>query len=364
MHLNVIVPALNEAATIADVVRRIPRTLERIDRVQVVVIDDGSTDDTARLAREAGARVVSHRVNRGLGAALATGIKTARSAGADLVVTMDGDGQFDPADIPHLLAPILRDEADFVTCTRFARPDRIPEMPRAKEWGNRTMAWLVSRLAWNARFTDVSCGFRAYTRDTLNRLTLLGNYTCSMETLLNLAAHGARAVEVPLEVRGTRRFGKSRVAPTVTKYAAHALPTLVRTLRDLRPLLFFGMLALPVLAAGIGFGLFSLGHLIMTGQTSPYRSVVTASAVGLILGFLLVVLALLADMLKRQRHLLEEAVYLLRRAEPSREQRNSGTVRSGRSSVPKVVELSGTLGPHGDGNAAQRIREGRELAVR
>ncbi len=314
--LVVIIPALNEEATIAHVVQRVPRRLDGIDSVEVIVIDDGSTDSTVDLARRSGAVVISHARNLGVGAAFATGVRGALERGAEVVVNMDGDGQFDPADIPKLLEPILFNNADFVSCSRFAEPELLPDMPRIKRWGNHLMTRLINGLAWGSKLTDVSCGFRAYTRDTLLRLNLMGDYTYTQETFLNLAAQRVKMAEVPLQIRGTRQFGKSRVAGSITKYIAHTVPIIFRTLRDLRPLLFFGSIALSVLFIGLVLGGFVFWHWLQTGQTTPYRSVLIGSAVCILLGFLLAVLALIADMMKRQRSLLEELLYLSRKRQP------------------------------------------------
>lgn len=319
MNLVVIIPAFNEEATIADVVRRVPRSVEHTDRTQVIVVDDGSSDGTVRAARDAGARVVSHRTNRGVGAAFVTGVEAALSAGADVIVSMDGDGQFDPADIPRLLEPILEGDAEFVTCTRFSDPTRVPQMPWIKKWGNRVMTRLINRLVRGAHFTDVSCGFRAYLREPLERLVLMSDFTYTHETLLNFASQRVRMAEVHLPVRGTREYGTSRVAGSLPRYVAGALPAVIRTVRDLRPLEFFGGIALVLFGVGMVLGGFSLGHLALTGQTSPYQSVTLASAVALILGFLLLVLALLADMLRRHRRVQEETLYRVRKLEAARD---------------------------------------------
>ncbi len=311
--LVVLLPALNEEATIADVIQRIPRDIEGVGEIEIIVIDDGSTDATADLARQNGAEVRSHSHNRGVGAAFATGVRAALEAGADVVVNMDADGQFDPADIPVLLRPILFGNADFVSCSRFANPKFHPVMPWIKKWGNRVMTRLINRLAWGSHFTDVSCGFRAYTRDTLLRLNLMGEFTYTQETFLNLAAQRIDMIEVPLRILGTRPHGKSRVAASIPRYVMHTLPIILRTLRDLRPLLFFGTIAAVVLFVGLALGAFVFWHWLATGYTSPYKSVLIGSAVGIVLGFLLGILALIADMMKRQSHLLEELLYLGRK---------------------------------------------------
>ena len=125
-RLLVIIPALNEAATIHNVVQSIPRNIAGISEVDVLVVDDGSTDETASIAAAAGARVVSHPYNLGVGAALQSGLQEARRAGVDIAVNIDGDGQFDPNDIPKLIGPIVGCEADLVSASRFKDPALVP----------------------------------------------------------------------------------------------------------------------------------------------------------------------------------------------------------------------------------------------
>ena len=345
MKLVVIIPALNEAATIADVVRRVPRAIERIDQVEVLVIDDGSSDATASVARAGGASVVSHERNQGVGAAFKTGVSEALRRGADVAVNMDGDGQFHPEDIPRLIEPIFCHGAGFVTCTRFADPALVPRMTAIKRWGNTWMTWLIGRLCSTGSFTDVSCGFRAYTRDTLLRLSLYGRYTYTQETFINLAAHRVPMAEVPLAVRGVREHGRSRVAGSIVQYICKTVPIIFRTFRDVRPFFFFGGIAAAVLVIGLGLGGFVFGNWLMTGRTHPYQSVIIASAVGIILAFLLLVVALLADMLNRLRKLLEELLYFARRehyrppvAPPAEARGPEARSRPGRADRDHVAE--------------------------
>jgi len=313
MRLVVIIPALNEEATIADCVGRVPRTIDGVEAVEVVVIDDGSADRTASLAREAGADVVSHIGRRGVGAAFATGLDAALTRGADVIVNMDGDGQFSPEDIPALIAPILEERAEFVTCTRFRLPDYRPEMPLMKRWGNRWMCLLINKIIWNARFTDVSCGFRAYTRDTAMKLNLFGSFTYTQESFIDLAGKNVAMVEVPLKVRGQREYGTSRVARSLRHYAVQTSSIIVRAMRDTRPLTFFGVIGLILTLLGVGQGVFVFVHWLRTGLTRPYQSLLLGAGVSLLLGFLMVVLALIADMLGRHRKTQDRLLYLARR---------------------------------------------------
>lgn len=174
MKLVIQMPALNEEASIAQVLRSLPSTLPGIDEIVRLVVDDGSTDRTAELARAEGAVVVSHPRNLGVGMAFRTGIAKATELGADIVVTIDSDGQFNVNDIPVLLAPILAGEADFVTASRFLDPALVPEMPAAKRWGNDVIARWLSAIT-KQTYRDVSCGFRAYSRNAFLRLNLLGS---------------------------------------------------------------------------------------------------------------------------------------------------------------------------------------------
>ena len=322
MKLVVTIPALNESKTIADVIQGIPRPIDGVDEVEVVVVDDGSTDDTAERAQEAGAHVVSHGRTRGVGAAFRTGLAAALERGAGLIVNIDADGQFAPSDIPELIRPILDGQADFVTCTRFGRKDYVPKMPRAKRLGNRIICWIVNFVTGQT-FTDVSCGFRAYSRDTALRLNLFGDFTYTQETFIDLAGKHVRMVEVPLRVRGVREFGTSRVASSLPRYAVKSSAIMLRAARDLNPMKFFGTIGLAVFGIGCILGAVVLGHWCATGRTTPYTQFLTGSSVALILGFLLGVLALVADMLGRQRRILEELLYHRRKEATERAEKRS-----------------------------------------
>ena len=313
--LVVVLPALNEEATVGQVVRAIPTRIPGVDRVEAVVIDDGSTDSTAEEARDAVARVVSHGWRRGVGNAFSTGIETALAMGADYIVNMDSDGQFDPADIPALLEPLLDGRAEFVTCTRFGKPEYQPEMPWVKKWGNRMMCRIVNWIIWGGQFTDVSCGFRAYTRPTALKLNLFGGFTYTQESFIDLASKGVRMVEVPLRVRGVREHGRSRVAASLWRYGTNTLLIILRSMRDVRPLKFFGLIAALLLGLGVLQGLFVFGWWAATGYTTPFRSVLIGSGTFLTIGFIVAVLALLADMIGRLRKTVERVLLIEKRRE-------------------------------------------------
>ena len=317
ISLVVIIPALNEAATIGQVVRDIPRDVPSVGDVSCVVVNDGSTDNTATVAAEAGAKVVGFGRNRGLGAAFAEGLRTALGLGADVIVNIDADGQFNPADIPKLVGPIVRGEADMVTASRFADRNLVPEMPWVKKWGNRRVANLVNKLA-EQNLHDVSCGFRAYSRDAALRATLLGGHTYTHEVILELAFRGMRMSEVPVEVVGVRKVGTSRVAGNLWKYGWNSLLIILRAYRDYRPMHVFGGIGLLFLIPAVLCGCFILVQYLRTGRFSPYIFVgFLAAGLGFV-SLICYITALLAGMMNRLRILQDEGLFLLRKQEYDR----------------------------------------------
>jgi glycosyltransferase involved in cell wall biosynthesis len=248
----------------------------------------------------------------GVGAAFQKGLKKALELGADYIVNIDADGQFNPEDIPTLLEPLLSGKADFATASRFARVDYMPDMPAIKVWGNKWMVRIINTIT-SKNFTDVSCGFRAYSRDAALRLTLFGNFTYTQESFIDLAFKGVSMVEVPLRVRGEREFGTSRVASNLWRYGIKSATIIFRAARDYMPFYFIGVPGLVVLVLGCIAGLFVVVHYALTGQTYPYRSLVTGSGILMIIGFLLLFISFIADMIHRNRILIEELLYIERK---------------------------------------------------
>jgi glycosyltransferase involved in cell wall biosynthesis len=314
LALLVMLPALNEAATIADVISRIPRKIQGIERVDVLVVDDGSTDDTVALARSAGASVISHGTNRGVGAAIQTAFAEAIRRRCDIAVNMDSDGQFDPAHISELIAPIVKGKADMATASRFKDRALSPVMPVTKRFGNWGMARLVSYLA-GGDYADVSCGFRAYSREALLRLVLTGAFTYTQESFLVLAQKGMRIVEVPLVVRGVREHGESRVASNLVRYAIRTSAIIFGSVRDYRPSSVFGTTAAMLFVLSFAAATFFIWHRIHAGQFSPHIWAGFVSAFLFGLGMLIFALGQIALMVARLRVVQDQQLYILRKLE-------------------------------------------------
>jgi len=317
-RLVVLIPALNEERSIAAVIRAVPRKIAGIGKVLVLVVDDGSSDRTVARARQAKAdKIVSHKENEGLGIAFQTGVSHALKMGADIVVNIDADGQFNPSDIPKLIAPVLNGRADVVTCSRFKESSLEPSMPGIKKIGNRFFTGLVN-IFTGSRFTDTQCGFRAYSREACLRLNLFAKFTYTQEVLIDLLQKGMRIEEIACKVQGERQ-GKSRVVKHWWSYGLKALAIIVRTIRDYHPLKFFGSIGVVLFAAGFLNAAWMWFFSQFVQKLAPPIWVVYALSIFIIVGFLMIVLALLADMLDRQRKLQEEILYKLKKRELGKE---------------------------------------------
>lgn len=311
MKLIVLIPALNEEQTIEKVIHKIPSNFEGVDQVTVLVIDDGSKDHTAENARKAGAVVVCHSSNRGVGGAFNTGLKTALELGADILVNIDADGQFSPDDIPALIQPILSGLADFVTGDRFTNPQgelsKPKNMSSVKYWGNQRMSRLISFLT-RKQFNDVSCGFRAYSKEAMLHLNLTGTFTYTQESFLDLANKGLEIMTIPVQVTYFADR-KSRVSGNILHYMMRTLNIILRAYRDYKPLKFFGLLGLIPLLAGTGCLVFVLIHYIRFSSYTPYKAVAFAGIYLVSVGILSWIVGLLADMFVRVRLNQEQLLY-------------------------------------------------------
>jgi len=244
------IPALNEEKKIGEVIRKVydlyRDSEQRGFKVEVIVVDDGSTDRTVEEARRAGARrIVSHPCNLGLGAATRSGMQTAYEMGADIALKLDADFQHDPQDIEKVIQPILEDRADIVYGSRFAGKITY-RMPLIRKMGNLFFTWLMRKLTgW--RITDAQTGLMVYSRRYLADFNMPGNYNPPHQTLIDAYHKHMRYVEVPV-VFHPRTSGKSFIS---LKYPFKVFPQMVRTLIMVNPLKVFMPIGLSLIAFGV-----------------------------------------------------------------------------------------------------------------
>lgn len=315
MNLYVIIPAYNEQLTIREVLQQMPDLTSLGVSLTAVVIDDGSQDQTAELAREAGAVVISHESNLGVGKSFHDGLAYSLANNADIMVNIDADLQYNPTAIANLIQPILDETADFVIADRFSNENgKLPKpahMSSIKYWGNQQMTHLVNWLA-GTRLGDVSSGFRALNREAMLNLNLSGKYTYTHETIIDLAFKQLRLTSIPVTVKYFPDR-KSKVAGSILNYTYRALRIIFKSFKDYKPFYFFSLLA--VLPGVIGFAalIFMLIHFILTGIFTPYKFVGFVGIYLVSLALILLIVGFLADILVGIRTTQEKQLYLLKK---------------------------------------------------
>jgi len=304
------IPCLNEAQTLPATLRDLPTSLPGIDVIEWLVIDDGSRDGTADVARAAGVQhVVRFRRNKGLAAAFMAGLDAAVKLGADFIVNTDADNQYSGSDIPKLLDPLLRGEADICVGDRNIRT--IEHMSLPKKSLQRLGSWVVRQVS-NTSVPDTTSGFRAYTRDAALRMVVVSDFSYTLESLIHAGKRRLAIAHVEVATNpGTR---ESRLFDSVFSYIKKSAATIVRIYASYEPLKVFTYIGLTVF--GVGF-LVSLRFLYYyaTGTGLGHLQSLILSAVLMIVGFQIVLIGLVADLMGGSRRLLEDLVYRVRKLE-------------------------------------------------
>jgi glycosyltransferase involved in cell wall biosynthesis len=300
MKLIIQIPCLNEAETLAIAIADLPRKVPGFERVEWLVVDDGSTDNTATLARSLGVdHVVRHPFNRGLATAFMTGLNTCLRLGADVIVNTDADNQYQALDIPKLTGPILSGEADMVV---GARPiDQTEHFSWIKKKLQRAGSWAV-RAASKTQVADAPSGFRAISRETAMRLNVFNAYTYTLETIIQAGLSNLRVLSVPVGTNGDLR--PSRLVKSIPSYVKRSLLTIFRVFVTYRPMALFFWIGTAFMLPGLlGGGRFLYYYLVGQGE-GHIQSVVLASLC-ITLGTLLYMMGLIADLVATNRKLLE-----------------------------------------------------------
>lgn len=315
MRLLVVSICKDESATIGEVLDKIPHQIDGITTIEKWVINDGSSDNTAEVAKKHGAQVLSDGANKRLAFRFREALDLALEREVDILVNIDGDMQFDPADMPKLVKPIIENKADFVAADRFThlddgRPHRPVNMPIGKYLGNKVGAKIVSRLS-KQNFNDVTCGFRAYNRKCLLALNIDGTYTYTQESFQVLAMKKLRIESVPVKVTYFKGR-KSRVVTSQLKFIAQSAVNILRSYRDFAPLRFFGWLGLVPFLIGLASTSFFIIHWLITDSFSPFKFLGFAGAYFITLAILIWALGLVADMLSRMLNNQEKNLELVK----------------------------------------------------
>lgn len=310
MKLIINLPAYNEEEKIGQTIKRIPRKLNGISEVLVQVTNDGSKDKTVEVSRQAGADIIiSHNTNRGIGVVFKTAITNALDNGADIMVNIDADGQFDPNDIQKMIDPVLSGEADMVIADRFGE-HKAKNIPWVKDFLNRVAANLVGTFM-KFKIKDLTCGFRAMNSETMLKLNLPGGFTYTQETIIDALGKNLKLKWIPVEVTYFADR-KSRVVKSIFQFVNNSFKIIIKAIRDVRPMKFFGIPGLTLIIVSlITFGIF-LFFYFQNFKISPYRNYLLVSITFFLIGLQTIIFALIADMIKTHRKLTEDQMYLLK----------------------------------------------------
>lgn len=305
MKVIVQIPALNEEKTLESVMASIPKKITGVKELLVVVIDDGSSDNTAQLARKLGAHeVIRHRSTRGLAEAFRSGVDYALTHGADILVNTDGDNQYPSERIPDLIAPILEGRADIVIGDR--QTDKIAHF----SWGKKLLQKVGSRVvnrAAGTRIPDAASGFRAYSRTALLKLNVVTKFSYTMETIIQ-AGYKRLAIE-SVQVTTNPKMRESRLFKSTPEHVVKSAAAIIRSYLMYKPYAFFGTLGL---LTGLGGLIPFLRYLFLVVSGSPGEhiqslllgvSLLTASLLSFALG-------VIADLIRINRQLIEDGLAL------------------------------------------------------
>ncbi len=310
MKLIIQIPCYNEAQTLHIALGELPRQVDGFNKVEWLIIDDGSTDNTVEVAKAHGVdHVVSFSRNQGLARAFMAGLDACLKLGADTIVNTDADNQYNARDIPLLVKPILDRRAELVVGTRPI--SEIRHFPFMKKVLQKLGSWVV-RLASKTDIPDAPSGFRAMSREAALRFNVFNEYTYTLETIIQAGQKNMAIAFVPVRVNEELR--PSRLVKSVSNYVKRSILTIVRIFVVYRPFRFFLSIGVILFSGGLVIGLNFLYHYLRGNGAGHVQSLILA-AVLLGIGFQTILVAFVADLLAVNRRLAEDVQYRLRKIE-------------------------------------------------
>ena len=310
MKLIIQIPSFNEAKTLPITIAALPSEIPGIDKIEILVIDDGSCDNTVQVAQDL---EVDHIIRQprhvGLATTFETGLKASLERDTNIIVNTDADNQYCAADIPKLLEPILAGRADLVIGDR--RVERVPTFSPLKRQLQRFGSWVVSRAA-NLTIPDASSGFRALTRETALKTLVLSQYSYTLETLIQAGALKLAVEFVPVRTNPPTR--PSRLMRNNTHFIGNAVGSILRAYALYRPLRVFFAIGGIMIAVGSILGARFI-YFYFTMRSSGHIQSLILAAILLIIGFQTMLIGLVADLIGANRRILEDVLYRLKQIE-------------------------------------------------
>jgi glycosyltransferase involved in cell wall biosynthesis len=310
MKLIVQIPCFNEESTLLQTVKDIPRYIDGIDEIEVLIIDDGSTDKTVEVARTLGVdHILKINENKGLAHAFSRGLETSLSLGADIIVNTDGDNQYKGSDIPRLVEPILQEKADIVIGDRQIKTNKY--FSYSKKVLQRFGSWVVRQLSGTS-IKDTTSGFRAYSKEAALRMNIISPFTYTLESIIQAGKKDMTIIDVPIKTNKTLR--RSRLYKSIPGYIGRQATTLLRMYTMFQPLRVFFFIGITSSSIGILGVLRFLYFFYMSDGAGHIQSLVL-SGVLIILGFILFMIGIVADIISFNRQLIEDSLYRVKKME-------------------------------------------------
>jgi len=310
MKLIVQIPCLNEEKTLPETLRDIPRDIEGVDEVEILVIDDGSEDRTVDVARECGVyHIVRFSQNKGLAVGFMSGLDACLKLGADVIVNTDGDNQYSGKDIKKLVTPIVERRADMVVGDRNV--ENIESFSFVKKKLQRVGSWVIRHVSYTD-VPDATSGFRAFSRDAALKINILSDFTYTLETLIQAGIKNISVASVPVNTNDKLR--ESRLFKSIRSYIVRSISTIIRIYTMYRPLKVFTYVGSVILSVGMLLSIRFL-YFYISGNGAGHVQSLILSAVLLLVGFQIVLIGLLADIIASNRRLIEEVLYRMRKRE-------------------------------------------------
>jgi glycosyltransferase involved in cell wall biosynthesis len=320
MKLIIQISCYNEEKTLPAALRALPRKIDGVDEIEVLIINDGSTDKTAKVAEKNGVNhIINFKKNQGLARAFMAGINACLKFGADIIVNTDADNQYNAKDIPKLIQPILEGKADMVIGTRPI--SRIKHFSVMKKIMQKIGSWLVRKVS-RTSILDAPSGFRAINRNSALKLNVFNTFTYTHETIIQAGLKNMAVVSVPVEVNKPKR--PSRLYKSIPSYIARSFIAILRMVVVYRPFRFFLSLGLIFLCAGFLFAA-RYFYFMLTGSGAGHVQSVVLAGVLVGIGFQIILVAFIADLLGVNRKLLEEIQYRLRKQESHEQSKEKDT---------------------------------------
>lgn len=312
MKLIIQIPCYNEEKTLPATLRDLPDRIKGIDEIEILVIDDGSSDRTVQVARELGVNHIVKLINnKGLAEVFMTGIDAALKLGADIIVNTDGDNQYRGSDIRELVGPILRNEADIVIGNRQVRS--IEHFSRVKKQLQTLGSWVVRHLS-DTQIPDATSGFRAFSREAALRMNVVSRFTYTLETIIQAGKKNLAIAHVPVQTN--EKLRESRLFKSIGQYVKRSFFNIIRIYTMYEPLKTFSMVGLTVFGVGLMISLRYL-YFFFSGDSAGHIQSLLLSALLMLLGFQVIMIGLLADLIAGNRRLIEDTQYRVKKMEIS-----------------------------------------------